>query len=284
MKVGFRNKKGFGLIESIITMAVLIIVLGSVYSLLAFNQKNASVQDQVLGLNQTIIAATELIGREARQAGLKVACTGGTLGPVAQMIPSSFLPASPVPVTLNSADYPIKITQGTGAGPDAVTIIGAIGDKTYPTQVTNDPAVGDTTITLKLTAQYSVGDVIYIGEEVENAKITAINGNQLTINPALTKNHALWTEVGKLSVISYEIFNVNGTKKLMRKENGGSFEAVAEDTVVADLQAIQRDPQNGNRPTINSLTVQTAKPDINYTLNGGYRQKTFTLQLAPMNM
>jgi hypothetical protein len=90
--------------------------------------------------------------------------------------------------------------------------------------------------------------------------------------------------VGKLSVISYEIFNVNGTKKLMRKENGGSFEAVAEDTVVADLQAIQSDPQNGNRPTIKSLTVQTAKPDINYTLNGGYRQKTFTLQLAPMNM
>jgi Tfp pilus assembly protein PilW len=297
MKISLKSKKGFGLIESLIAMVVLIIVLGSVYSLLAYNQKTASVQDQVLGLNQTIIAATELLGREARQAGLKVAVQlDGTLGTkLAPMIPSGFLPASPapVPVTLNSTDYPIIITQGTSAGPDAVTIIGAIGDKTYPTQLANDPGVGDTTIILKLTAaqtqaRYSVGDVIYIGEEVENAKITAINGNQLTIdtdpglsgNQGLTKNHAQWAEVGKLSVISYEIFNVNGIKTLKRKENAGDFEAVAEDGVVVDLQATQ----NGNKPTIDSLKVQTAKPDTNYQSNGGYRQKTLTIQLAPMNM
>ena len=296
MDVTFRNKKGFGLIESIVTMAVLIIVLGSVYSLLAYSQRSASVQDQVLGLNRTIIAATKMIGREARQAGLKVACqSDGKLGPVAQMFSSGFLPASPAPVivTLNIADYPIKITQGTGSGPDAVTIVGAMGDKTYPTQLANDPGIGDTTITLNLTAaqtqaRYSVGDVVYIGEEVENAIITAISGNQLTIdtdpslssNQGLIKNHAQWAEVGKLSVISYEIFNVNGIKTLKRKENAGNFEAVAEDAVVVDLQATQ----NGNRPTIDSLTVQTAKPDTNYQPNGGYRQKTVAIQLAPMNM
>lgn len=296
MEVTLRNKKGFGLIESLVTMAVLIIVLGSVYSLLAYSQRSASVQDQVLGLNRTIIAATELIGREARQAGLKVACqSNGTLGPVAQMFPSNFLPASPAPVivTLNTNDYPIKITQGTGSGPDAVTIIGAMGDKTYPTQVANDPGVGDTSITLNLTAaqvpaRYSVGDVVYIGEEVENAVITAISGNQLTFdtdpslsgNQGLTKNHAQWAEVGKLSVISYEIFDVSGIKTLKRKENTGNFEAVAEDAVVVDLQATQ----NGNRPTIDSLKVQTAKPDTNYQPNGGYRQKTVAIQLAPMNM
>jgi type II secretory pathway pseudopilin PulG len=288
MTVALRNRKGFGLIESLITLGVLIIVLGSVYSLLTFNQKTASVQDQVLGLNQTIIAATELIGREARQAGLKVACqSDGKLGPVAQMFSSGFLPDStaPVIVTLNIADYPIKITQGTGSAPDAVTILGALGDKTYPTQLANDPAIGDTAITLNLSAaqtqaRYSVGDVVYIGEEVENARITGISGNQLTINPALTKDHAPWAEVGKLSVISYEIFNVNGIKRLMRKENAGSFEAVAEDAVVVDLQATQ----NGNRPTIDSLKVQTANPDANYQSNGGYRQKTFAIHLAPMNM
>jgi type II secretory pathway pseudopilin PulG len=284
MGVSFSNKNGFGLIESLVAMAVLIIVLGSVYSLLAYNQKSVSVQDQILGLNKTTIAMTELIGREARQAGLKVAgAANGTLGDVAQMIPSSFLPASPAPVTvsLTGTDYPIKITQGSGANPDAVTIIGAIGEKTCPTQVAS--IVDPTTITLKLTAAqtqacFSVGDVIYIGEEAKNAKITALTGNQLTFTPSI--NPALWTEVGKISVISYELFNVNGIKSLRRKENAGNFETVAEDAVIVDLQATQ----NVNKPTIDSLKVQTAKPDLTYQLNGGYRQKTVTIQLAPKNM
>lgn len=373
MKKTLGNHQGFGLVESLITMGLLIIVLGSVYSLLAFNQTTASVQDQVLGLNRAAIGASELIGREARQAGLKLgtnhfqvtndpavgdltvtlsltaaqtaarcpvgssiyffdtaenaqvaavtgnqltidtnpvqagnqglaqdhsqlaeaSCGGaGTLGTVAQMIPSGFLPTSPAAVTLGSSDYPIKITQGSSGASDIITIVGAIGDQTYPTQVTNVPALGSTALTLKITAdqtqaRYAVGDVIYIGEVAENAKVAAVNGNQLTIdtdpgisgNQGLTKAHGQWTEVGKISVISYAVINVNGIKTLKRKENNSSFESVAEDGVVIDLQATQ----NGKSATINSLVVQTNKPDPKYPSNSGYRQKTISMQLATMN-
>jgi len=281
-----KKTSGFSLIELLVTFAMLILVMGSVYSLFASNHKAYSVQDQILERDQMILACNELLGREARSAGLKVDMNGssGKLGTVAQMISSSFLPASPAPitVTLNNGDYPIKITQGTETSPDAVTIIGAIGDKTNPTQVANDPAIGDTVITLKLTAVqtqagYSVGDVIYIGEEVENAKITAVNGNQLTINPPLTRNHAQWAEVGKLSVISYEIFTTGTVKSLKRKENSGSFEAVGEN--ITDLQATQ----TGNNTNI-VLTGQTAHPDSSYSLNGGYRQKVVSINLAPKNI
>ena len=122
---------GFSLIELLVTMGLLILVLGSVYSIFAYNQKTLSVQDQVLALNQNILGVTEALGREARGAGLKVALDlSGKPGPVAQMIPSGSLPASPapVPVSLTTADYPLKVTQGSGSNPDAVTIIGALGE------------------------------------------------------------------------------------------------------------------------------------------------------------
>ena len=234
-----KTSSGFSLIELLVTMTILVLVMGSVYSLFAFNQRSYSVQDQILGRDQMVLACNELLGREARGAGLKVALdAAGKLGPVARMIPSGFLPTSPAPLTvsLNDNDFPLKITPGNGSNPDAVTIIGAFGDKTNPTKVANEPNIGDTTISLNLTASqtqalYSVGEVIYLGEEIENAKITAINGNQLTIdtdpglsgNQGLTRKHAQWVEVGKLTVISYEIFNGSGVKSLQRKENGRGF-------------------------------------------------------------
>ena len=288
-----KRTSGFGLIELLVTFALLILTMGSVYSLFASNQKAYSVQDQILERDQMILACNELLGREARSAGLKVALDGtGKLGPVALMIPSAFLPSSPAPLTvsLTANDPPLKITPGSGSNPDAVTIIGAMGDKTSPTKVTNDTAVGETAITLNLTAVqtqalYSVGEVIYIGEEVENAKITAINGSQLILdtdpslsgNQGLTKTHAQWSEVGKLSVISYEIITAAGVKSLQRKENGGSFEAVGEHFV--DFQATQ----TGKNTNI-VLTGRTAHPDSSYSPNGGYRQKVVSINVSPKNI
>jgi type II secretory pathway pseudopilin PulG len=288
-----RKTSGFSLIELLVTLTLLILVMGSVYSLFASNQKAYAVQDQVLERDQMLLACNELLGREARSAGLKVALNGaGKLGPVALMFSAGYLPSSPAPLTvsLSASDPPLKITPGSGTNPDAVTIIGAMGDKTNVTKVSNDPGIGDTAITLNLTALqtqalYSAGDVIYIGEEVENAKITAVNGNQLTIdtdpslsgNQGLTRNHAQWAEVGKLSVISYEIFTVGGVKSLQRKENAGSFEAVGENFV--DFQATQ----TGVNTTI-VFTGQTAHPDSSYSPTSGYRQKVVSINVAPKNI
>ena len=94
-----KKTSGFGLIELLVTFALLILVMGSVYSLFASNHKAYSVQDQIMERDQMILACNELLGREARSAGLKVDLNGssGKLGTVAQMIPSGFLPASPAP-------------------------------------------------------------------------------------------------------------------------------------------------------------------------------------------
>jgi hypothetical protein len=268
------------------------LVLGSMYSIFAFNQKTFSVQDQVLSLNQNILGCTEAMSREARSAGLKVAQSGGTLGAVAQMIPAGFLPTNPapVPVTLNAGDYPIKVTQGSGANPDAVTIIGAMGEGTNTTKLSTAAPSGSTTITLNLSgpetqALYAAGDIIYIGEDFENAKVTAVAGNQLTIdtnpnvagNQGLTKNHGQWSEVGKISVITYEVFTAETPPALKRKENGGAFQTVAGD--ITNLQAVP----NGNKTSM-ALTARTAAPDNDYGANGGYRQKIFSVNVAPKNI
>lgn len=294
METPIRQQAGFSLIELLVTMGLLILVLGSVLSLFAYNKKTLSVQDQVLDLNQNILGVTEVLGREARSAGLKVALdpSSGKLGSIAQMIPTNYLPASPapVPVTLSPDDYPLKVTQGSGTNPDAVTIIGAMGENTSQTKLATAALAGSTTITLNLTgpetgAQFLAGDVIYVGEDFENAKITAIAGNQLTIdtdpntggNQGLAKNHGQWSEVGKISIISYEVFSSETPKTLKRKENGGAFQIVAAD--IPNLQAVP----SGKKTSL-ELTAQTAAPDADYKVNGGFRRKIFSVNVAPKNM
>jgi type II secretory pathway pseudopilin PulG len=286
------TKNGFSLIELLVTMGLLILVLGSVYSIFAFNQKTFSVQDQVLALNQNILGCTEVMGREARAAGLKVALSGGALGLVAGMIPGGFLPTNPAPVsvTLNAGDYPIKVTPGSGSNPDALTIIGAMGEGTHMTKLSTAAPSGSTAITLNLSgpetqARYTVGDVIYVGEDFENAKVTAVAGNQLTIdtnpngggNQGLTRNHGQWSEVGKISVITYEVFASETPPALKRKENGGPFQTVAGD--ITNLQAVP----NGKKTSM-TLTARTAAPDSDYGSNGGHRLRIFSVDLAPKNI
>ena len=149
---------------------------------------------------------------------------------------------------------------------------------------------GSTTITLNLTApetaaQYAVGDVIYVGEDYENAKVSAVSGNQLTVdtnpglagNQGLIRSHGQWSEVGKINVISYELFTSETPVVLKRKENGGAFEPVAAD--ISNLQAAV----NGKNTNL-VLTARTAAPDSDYSVNGGYRQKIFSINVAPKNI
>jgi len=75
---------GFTLVELLISMAIVGVVLGSIYSLFISQSRNAAVQEQVTSVQQNLRAAIYFMERELRMAGYNP--TGVTAGGVGEDI------------------------------------------------------------------------------------------------------------------------------------------------------------------------------------------------------
>jgi len=68
-----RYQNGFTLIELLMVILILGLVMGSVYSLYVTSQRTATVQDDVVDVQQNLRVATESISRDVRHAGFLIA-------------------------------------------------------------------------------------------------------------------------------------------------------------------------------------------------------------------
>jgi prepilin-type N-terminal cleavage/methylation domain-containing protein len=287
-----KKSDGFSLVELLIALAILGVVIASAYGVFDSQQKVYAVQDQVMGMEQNLRACIELISSEARYAGLnvKLAENGRLDSSFAAKIPEAFKPTSPVAVTLSSADFPLKITQGDSQSPDTITIVAAICDETNPSVVANSGGVsaGSTLVKVK-TSDHKIraGDIIYIGRPgiYEYAGVTETSGIKLTIdtdpdssgNQGLQHDYPEGTEIGEISVVSYAVYTNTSPWVLKRKVNKGNFQPVGENIV--DLQATQ-----DGKKTVITLDARTEKSDPNYSENGGYRRACCSVVVVPQNM
>ncbi len=287
-----KKSDGFSIVELLIALAISGVVISSAYGVFNSYQKVYTVQDQTMEMQQNLRACIELISRETGYAGLNVKLTedGRLDSGFAAKIPEAFKPTYPMAVTLTSADFPLKITQGDLQSPDIITIVAAICDGTNPSTVDNDGGVsaGDTLVNVKTPGhKIEAGDIIYIGRPgiYEYAGVTETSGRELTIdtdpdssgNQGLQHDYPEGTEIGEISVVSYAVYTNTSPWVLKRKVNRGNFQPVGEDIV--DLQVTQ----NGKR-TVITLDAQTEKSDPGYSANGGYRRACCSVVVAPRNM
>ena len=287
-----RKRNGFSLIELLIALAILGIVITTVYSVFDSQQKVYTIQDQTLAMEQNLKACLALIAREARYAGLNVKLKedGRLDSNFVAMIPDSFKPTSPMVVTLSDTDYPLKITEGHDRSPDMMTIVSSICDETNPSAVDINGGIspGETCVTIRtFPHKIQVGDIVYIGNPgiYEYAIVKKVSRKTLTIdtdperggNQGIQNYYPEGTEIGEISIVTYAIDRDTFPWVLKRKANKGYFQPVGEH--IMDLQVTQ----NGKKTMI-TLEAQTEKKDPYYSKNNGYRRARYASIVISQNM
>jgi len=290
--IPFKKKvHGFTLVEILIAMAIFTIVIGSIYTVFNSQIRSYAVQDQVVDMEQNLNASLYLLKRELRMAGYN-AMGDELINNLSDWVSSTFIPTSPLSVNLDANP---KISLAGGSKPDIITFLSVLSSENNPTTFSAATAVGDNQITINLSysdalIQYSAGkDILHIGTCSEYAKVIGISNNAdphtcvLTIdtNSTLSDNQGLvsayqsGSEVGKISVVSYAVFNeandsshnhhTAGHPVLKRKVSGNGFQTVAEN--ITDMQLLS--PGSGKIEL--TLSARTDKPDRKYSHNSGYR-------------
>lgn len=282
------QQKGFTLVELLIAMALALVIIGSLSSSFIFQRKTYSVQEQITEMNQNARAAMDIMSRDIMMTGYGIA-------------KSSYSNLSTWidwgSVTFGSD--PVVLATGSGAlGSDIIHIAGCVGG----TVATLDSAesAGTTDIDVSpVDASKSVSELFDTSDEklicidgIENAVVTAVSGNTLTIDTdppngtGLLRDHRSGASVCVVKIVTYSIVDDGGgSYTLKRNENlGGGAQPLAENIV--NMQFTQVTDTNGNVVSIeiDPLTAQTDQPDPEFSQNQGHRRISLRAYVTPPNL
>jgi len=240
------------------------------------------VQEQIAEMTQNGRAAMDMMTSEIRMTGYGA--------------PTSALSWIDWVSGVTFGTEPIEIDAGSGALGSDIIHIAACFDGPAATLSSNASA-GDTTIDVTpVDPNDSVSDLFDDDDEkvicingIENAVVTGVSGNTLTIDTDPNNNQGLdnaynasatTVNICVVKVISYSIVqDPDGSYILKRNENlGAGRQPLAENIV--NLQITQA----GNTIEINPLTAQADKPDPNYSQNDGYRTFDQRAFITPPNL
>jgi len=278
MQYSIRHReRGFTLIELLFAMAIALIVIACISSAFISQRKTYAVQEQISEMQQNARAAMDIMSSEIRMTGYGVP-------PTANLSTWITWVASP---TMNNNP---KIVDGGGPNPDEIYIVACFDGAA--TTLSAAAATGDTSLSLTDGSLFNTTNKKVISiNGIENAVITGISGNTLTIdidpttggNQGLANGYAPGDSVSIVKVISYSIVQETENSRtiftLKRNENlGAGRQPLAENIV--DLQITQ----SGDTIEIDPLTAQTDKPDPDYSQNGGYRRYELRTFITPPNL
>ena len=275
------KQKAFTLVELLIAMAIALIVIAAISSTFVSQRKTYDVQEQISERIQNGRAAMDILSSEIRMTGSGV--TGSAL-PWIDWAGVAF------------ATIPVLIEEGTGAlGSDIIHIAGCFDGPAAT--LSSNASAGNTTIDVTpVDSNKSVSDLFDTNDKkvicingVENAVVTAISGDTLTIDTDPNNNQGLLNtydataatiNVCVVKVLSYSIVqDPDGSYILKRDENlGAGRQPLAEN--ITNLQFFL----SGNTIEIKPLTAQTDKLDPNFTTNGGYRTEDLRSFITPPNL
>ena len=260
-----RGQSGFTLLELMVALVISSIMLVSIFNFFTSSQETYIVQDEVTDSQQSIRVSATLLKREMRLAGY------GT-------------PTGTIDIQVQDNN------------PDSITIVGCVRNATAILSAAAKQGGG--TITLTDAGGFSVGDNIFIGG-VENAVITGITGNVLTIdtdsatagNQNLQNSYMTNASMNLIRTVTYAIDSVTDSvhPRLTRAENGGTAQLFAEN--IEDMQIRNGDGTTpalpGQSSYILTLTARTDREDDDYTdqtFNDGYRRKTVVSNIKIRNL
>jgi len=258
----FRKKKGLTLIELLIALILSSILIAALYRIFISQQKNYTVQDQVVDMQQSLRIAVGQMTRGIRMAGY-----GGNI----------------LDIFGNINGFTNIITPAS----NSITII--LADEVG---VLKQNAVKGTN-QLKLTnaSVFNTDRKKYLClDGLNNYLIQSVITDTITLTTPLAEDHVINAPIYLIKAITYSLGLSRGKTALRRNENtGGGAQPLAEN--IESLQFTYFDANGNvtaNPPDIRMIRVmvtsKTNMPDPEYKGGDGYRRRTLYSHIKLRNM
>lgn len=242
---------GMTLVEILMALVIISVVTGGIFTFYNSEQRAYQRQYQAQQRDQQLRFATNSMVQELLEAGYSAAGRG-LVHHLSEWVPGVFIPGSPLEVRLDANP---KITLGDGNSPDMITFLSVLPTDTGAARLakpSSDTLIVPDLSKSEIKEQFKPGDLLCLGEGETYARVSAVNGEILTIdtdpsvpgNQPLTDIYPPGTVVAEISVVTYAVFNRQndpeykrhavGVPELKRQVNAGGFQPVAEN--ISDMQ------------------------------------------------
>ena len=259
-----QRQAGFTLVELLVSLAITAIVMTSVVSTFATQNRGSIQRDTYLEMEENLRIAVSTLSSALRNAGYGV--------------PTANLNVWITEVS-GFTNEPIVIQNGGG------TINIASCTPTSVATLTAAATVPQTTLTINSATELAVGDLIWIGHS-EFAKVTSV-GTTLGIdtNPmasgtqGLARDHGSGSPICRVDVHTYSLAQDpwDGTKKVLRLDQHDGLDTYQQ-IVANDIDSLQLTAVNVGKRYFLTMTGKTKDP---YSTN--YATRTMTSDIALVN-
>jgi Tfp pilus assembly protein PilW len=215
---------GATLVEVLLTLIVIIMITGGIYSLFSQSQRISSGQTSFLDMHQNARNAMDLMAREIMMAGCDFSNPDNLLmrvPPVLEPSPTGIRVLADVNQDGDTDDENEdirfawnpdtgEITRDSGSGEtvisDHVTAF-ALSYDHGATTISSSASADDTTLHVVSTAGFQLGDLVYVadGSNVDSVFVIGISGGALAVDPAISNYYLAGSTVACIESVSIDL-------------------------------------------------------------------------------
>ncbi len=294
-----RSRRGFTLVELLVTMAVALILMAGLYQFFVSQQRSYSTQDEVLRLQQEARMAEDLMVKAIQQTGAFAPSLGTTISLRGQVI----LAASDHYLTLQYDDPYRETDKGVITAPEIVTYAVSKPSGSATEQVGDDPTVAKASRTVRVFFDADGDGEVEASEAFDLAIPLALSGPPYTlyrVTPDDTGTPTFEAVAARVENLVLRYYDHNGNPLPRDPTTGAAVDPpyVLDETERAQVRTIEieltlrtrnEDPQYSApfvypAGTVGSYDASGDPSSTDVTVTDGYRRRTFTTRVSPRNL
>ncbi|GAB4254298.1 Ig-like domain-containing protein [Deferrisoma sp.] len=288
-----RYRRGFTLVELLVTMAVALILMAGLYQFFVAQQRTYSTQDEVLRLQQEARMAEDLMVKAIQQTGAFAPTVGTTVSMRGQVI----LAASDHYLTLQYDDPYRGSDKGVVTAPEIVTYALSKPSGAATERVGDDPAVAKASRTVRAYFDADGDGEVEATEAFDLEIPLALSGPPYTlyrITPDDTGTPKFEAVAARVENLVFRYYDHNGNPI----PSNPTPPYVLDETERARVRSIEieltlktrnEDPRYSAAfvypaGTVGSYDASGDPSGTDVTVTDGYRRRTFTTRVTPRNL
>ncbi|WP_025323161.1 Ig-like domain-containing protein [Deferrisoma camini] len=294
-----RYRRGFTLVELLVTMAVALILMAGLYQFFVSQQRSYSTQDEVLRLQQEARMAEDLMVKAIQQTGAFAPSLGTTVSLRGQVI----LAASDHYLTLQYDDPYRDADKGVITAPEIVTYAVSKPSGSATERVGDDPTVAKASRTVRVFFDADGDGEVEASEAFDLAIPLALSGPPYTLYRVTPDDNGTPTfeaVAARVENLVLRYYDHNGNPLPRDPTTGAAVDPpyVLDETERAQVRTIEieltlrtrnDDPRYSASfvypaGTVGSYDTSGDPSSTDVTVTDGYRRRTFTTRVSPRNL